>query len=119
MFNKQELLDAVAGMPRVKSIQVPGVGEMCVRQISEADADDLYEEESNAIRRNKFIVLAVCDQDGKRLFTDDDLDTIAEWPLSVKVAIWTKGGRFNGLIPSDEDEGKAKNPETTQSGSSR
>jgi hypothetical protein len=120
MSTKQELFAAIAAMPTVKPVTFSGgLGTLYMRHITEAQAEALYAESAADNRRAMFVVFALANADGSRLLSDDDLQTVKTWPLSILMRLWIEGGKFNGLIPDTSDEDLSKNPERMGDGSSR
>ena len=106
MLTRADIVAALAKTPEMITVNVPEWGgEVFVRLLSESEAESLAKDTKAA--RSRFAVLAVCDEAGERLFTDEDTTTLADTSgaFAALDKIWEAGAKFNGLL----DEGPAKN----------
>jgi len=51
----------------------------------------------------KFLVRILCDADGKRLFSDDDVELLSGKSASVLDRLYDVGASLAGLLPSDAE----------------
>lgn len=54
--------------------------------------------------RTKFLARCLCDESGKRLFSDDDIPALAAKSARVMCRLWEKAMAHNALSDSDVDE---------------
>jgi hypothetical protein len=132
MSLRQAFLNAACKTKKVVEVPTPELEDcpsVYVRVLSgkEMDAYDsarfTYEEstqkyvpiESNATAR--FCAFAMCDQDGKRLFTaeEDDVNELGKLPARILNRIYTAAAKINLLHPAAEkdkgkDNGQGENP---------
>ncbi len=63
----------------------------------------------------KFACLVLCDKNGERLFTDEDLETVSKFDYDVIDKINQKAGPINGFkVKADEQVERAKNDSAGQ-----
>ena len=58
--------------------------------------------------RPRLIVKCLVDENGHRLFTDEESEDVAEWPASVTVTLFTECSKLCGMDDDDRKEA-AKN----------
>jgi hypothetical protein len=56
--------------------------------------------------RAKLVVLALGKEDGTRMLTDKDIQTVQTWPSAVLERIFDRARKFNGLTDTDTDDEK-------------
>jgi len=54
--------------------------------------------------RAKLLVRAICDQDGVRLFTDNEVDVLGDMPAAVLDELFTVAQKLSGLSSTDVEE---------------
>lgn len=117
MLTKDALLEA--GKRRVQKSHVPGVGDVWMRSLSEAewsryqqDSVDLetgrVTQEGLQTAKPRLIALVAADENGNRLFKNADLPLIAEMDAKVVNRLYEACESFCGVTGGD-----AKNSETT------
>jgi hypothetical protein len=103
----------------VPELAVNGTNEVCVRRFSGNVKQALGEMLSAAIKNGETLpknwwatvcVLAICDENGKRLFSSNDVETLGEMDSEVLDRIYQVAARINGLS-ADSAEQVAKNSE--------
>ncbi len=110
--------------PATRPVTIEGVGDVHVREWSEAEFEALFEAISLANKSDgptnamaRYVVSGVCDADGNLLFAADDLEAVTRMPLQVVKKLFEAVCVHNG-IDDDETEDLVGNSETTtQSGS--
>ena len=112
-MNREELLAVMqeTARPKPTPVEVPKWGTVYVRSrtLEEVDADAEKEtaaqEADTKGNRHRRLARAVakvlCDEQGNRLFTDDDVDLIAVQPYHILRHVLAAAG-------GDEDEGKSE-----------
>ena len=99
----------------IEVIAVPeGGGEVCVRSLSAAERDRL---EASMIKvrgkeksvnleniRAKVLSMAVCDEDGKRLFAEADVKELGGKNAAAVQRVFVAAQRLAGLTDSDVEE---------------
>ena len=113
ILSRDEILKA--GKAKVRQIEVPEWGgTVCVRVMSVGERDQY---ENDWVRskltgmknfRTKFLVKCLCDEEGKTLFTDQDIDALASQDAAVMSRLWDIAMTVNAL-KSDDVEELAKN----------
>jgi hypothetical protein len=79
----------------------------------DADAKFSEDERKNG-RRVLLVARCTVDENGERVFTDDDVSALAEGSGAIVNSLFAAAGRLNGLLKDDEP----KNSETSQSDTS-
>lgn len=103
-MNKTDLLKA--GEPRTKSVTIPEVGEVYIREIT-GEALDYIRGPGDMDERAMFarlVVVGVCGDDGKPLFARKDVNDVNAMKLSVLRSLAEAVQSHSGLIPEDTDE---------------
>lgn len=104
---------------QVPELAVNGTNEICVRRFSGNVKQSLGEMLSAAIKNGEQLpknwwatvcVLAICDENGKRLFSANDVEMLGEMDAEVLDRIYQVAARLNGLS-ADSAETVAKNSE--------
>ncbi|OJW26899.1 MAG: hypothetical protein BGO49_21500 [Planctomycetales bacterium 71-10] len=93
--------------PRRELVAVPEFGEGAtayVRQITAGERDEF--EASMQRKRGKdirvrLVILATCDAEGRRIFTDDDVPSLRELPAAALEPIVNAYLRMNGSNPAE------------------
>lgn len=106
-------MDLLSIKPAVTSVEVPG-GTVHVRQFSAGDraklltiGKDIEETGNHTAFLVHTVILAVCDQDGRRLYQEADYDRLAEHvPAPVLDAIAEAALRVNGMTKDAVEDAK-------------
>lgn len=107
-----------ARKPLIEKVELPPeLGEWFVREL---DAPELtrfhrhYDQHRQSGRELLwFVALAACDQEGLRVFADEDLHgVLLHVPGWVVTEVWSAGGRLNRLTQKSQEETE-KNSEAT------
>lgn len=98
----------------VEKVEVPEWGEgayVYVKGLTGAERDkfeaSIIEQRGTLQRinlenaRSKLCVACICDQDGKRLFSDDEINVLAGKSAIALERIFTAAQRLSGLLPND------------------
>ena len=106
MLTRAAIMAAIEGPPETIPINVPEWGgDVLVRLLSEAELESFAASTKTA--RSRFVGLAVCDEKGGRVFTDEDIDALSKTPggFAALDRVWEAGAKFNGML----NEEPAKN----------
>lgn len=97
-------------VPKVEHISIPEwEGQtVCVRQLNSAERDR-FEGESLDLKgqdfwinlRARLLVLTICDQEGNRLYEDEDLEEVSELPGTVADLLWNRSMSLNKMFKED------------------
>lgn len=112
MMTRDELLSV--GKRRIEKREVPGIGEVCLRSLSEAewsqyqrDSMDLEKQTVSAegllTAKARLISLVVADEQGTRLFKNADLELLNAMDARVVGDLYAACEDFCGVMG---DEGK-------------
>lgn len=111
---------------KIETVEMPEWGgSVCIRSLSGAERDALEwsvkkAAESGALGQNaraRFAAAFVCDESGKAIFSEGDIEVLGKKSASALERIWKAGNKLNKLS-DDEVEGLAKNSEPGRSDSS-
>lgn len=86
---------------RVERVTVPELGgEVCIARLTAAEADKIAKIPEDCPGSVGVAILGVCDEDGKRLFSDDDAAALGKLPATAMKkladAILELAGRAEG-----------------------
>jgi hypothetical protein len=105
---------AIIGMakPRIVTIFVPEWGgDVCLREITAGQRDqwDAWQiENEGAARyaniRARLLVLTICDEQGVRLFGDNDIAVVSGLPAMSIDKLWDASCKLVGLRPEDVEK---------------
>ena len=112
MLTKEQILNQRL---KIITVEVPEWGgEVCVRSLSAAERDRL---EASMIKvrgkeksvnleniRAKVLSMAVCDEDGKRLFSESDVKELGGKNAAAVQRVFVAAQRLAGLTDSDVEE---------------
>lgn len=106
-------------------VTVPELGgEVRIRTLTGEDFDRArksWQGKGGAVDENglaaRFVVVGVCDDEGKPLFTDRDLDAVNRLPSRVLMRLFRAVQDHNGLGQADAEEAVGNFAPTTPSGS--
>lgn len=118
-LNKAKILSA----KDVKLEQVPVPewgGDVFVKSLSGTERDafeDAYSSDKMKNFRVRFLVLALCDDAGERLFSDAEIDALGKKSAAVIARLFEKAWAFNAFRTEDVDT-LGKDSATGQSGDS-
>jgi hypothetical protein len=114
LLTKEQILARKGELPR-ETLPVPELGgDVIVRALSAKERDD-YEASSLRRKGNRFeqnlanvrarlVVRAVLNEDGSRMFTDDDADSLGEIIGSAIDRIYDKAAKLSGITKDDAEE---------------
>lgn len=93
--------------------EVEDLGLVYIKSMTASEREGLEnkmqtEVENNGIRATVFIY-SVCEEDGKLIFNDEDLDAIKSLPSSIVTAVFDKSNELNKLDLQQSVEDSAKN----------
>ena len=111
MLNKDQILSQTKlPMERVEAFG----GEVCVRALTGAERDAFEAgcvvqrgkktERNMANLRARLVVLALCDEDGKRIFADSDAEAVGKLNASDLDKVFGVASRLSGLTEKDQEE---------------
>lgn len=111
-LNKSQLSAALSELATVKfhTIHIPEISGHINVKVHNVREREAYEEVAFVVNKSKepmravLFAHAVVDDEGNRLFSDDDIKDIAEYPSSVLVKVWDTYHRINGFTPQKVDE---------------
>lgn len=116
LLNREAFLDAPD--PRVERVETPEFGEgsfVFVGMLSAEGAERVVGLQGS--RPKSFgalmVALCACDEQGNKLFTEDDADALAKKPGDVINRIATAALKHNGMTPSAVEDAE-KNSDATQ-----
>jgi hypothetical protein len=98
--------------PRIITISVPEWGgDVCLREITAGQRDqwDAWQiENEGAARyaniRARLLVLTICDEQGVRLFADNDIAVVSGLPAMSIDKLWDASCKLVGLRPEDVEK---------------
>jgi hypothetical protein len=98
--------------PRIVTISVPEWGgDVCLREITAGQRDqwDAWQiEHDGAARyaniRARLLVLTICDEQGVRLFADNDIAVVSGLPAMSIDKLWDASCKLVGLRPEDVEK---------------
>jgi hypothetical protein len=109
---------------KVRQLDVPDWGPIFVRKLSAAEKVRcefmLRENDGRPLNyQARFAVIFAADEDGNRIFTDADAETLGNDPAHAEAVemLCREGGNFNSIFGDGHDEAK-KNSENSLNGSS-
>ena len=93
---------------RIGSVEVAELGgTIHVASLTAAEADKIrLLDEAKYPASVGMVILGVCDEDGKRLFSEKDAEKLAGLPASAMKVIADAVLRHNGLLAGEADEAK-------------
>ena len=110
MSLRDQLLTAARAKPVVEPFDIPewGAGPYCLRVMTGTDRHTLAQASDKG--KHSFSVLLVvrtlCDQDGTRLFKDDEAGTIESFDSVVIDRVANAAAKLNRLLKAEVDEVK-------------
>lgn len=103
---------------RIGRVDVPELGgEVCLAGFTVAEADSFRKLDPESSAVVALVVMGVCDEKGKRLFTEKDYDALAKLPAAALGRIASAVLEHNGLGKSAVDEAKNGSSETASDAS--
>lgn len=108
-LTKEQIL--AAKDDRITSVEVPEWGgTVCLRAMSVGERDR-YENEfiKNKDKgvdnfRTKFLAATICDEDGKLLFSQQDVQELSKKSITVMQRLWNESMKHNALGNDDVEE---------------
>jgi len=82
--------------------------ERAMWEVDCLDAEGNRDPAAMETMRPRLIVKCLVDENGHRLFTDEESEDVAEWPASVTVTLFTECSKLCGMDDDDRKEA-AKN----------
>lgn len=97
---------------KVVPLEVEDLGTVYIKSMTASEREGLEKKmqtelDNNGIRATVFIY-SVCEEDGKLVFSNEDLDQIKELPSNIVTAVFEKSNELNSLVP-ESVEAEAKN----------
>jgi hypothetical protein len=107
-----ELRDALKQTASSKDLAVIDVPEwerkVYIRKLTIKDQMRLADEVKNPVEMSVRILLtSLCDENGERELSDDDLDLLTDQPVSLLLPLLTEAARINGLTSAELEEAMA------------
>lgn len=88
---------------RIGRVDVPELGgEVCVATLTVAETDKISNLDPKASANVELMILGACDEDGKRLFTEKDRDSLRKLPNDVVKTIAKAVMAHNGYNAGEE-----------------
>lgn len=116
-LTREKFIAAAQDKRRMEEIPVPELGDtVFVRELSAAERDQfetsmLHLSKQGKVQgtnlanlRARLAVLAICDEQGRRLFSDDDAKILGQLGASALQRIFEAAQRLSGLSDSDMEE---------------
>jgi hypothetical protein len=112
MLSRDEILSKA--VLKRETVTVPDLGgDVVVQEMSGAQRDaweqslQARDKQGNLVNaRAKLVVAALVNEDGTRMFSDDDVDRVGGMPFGVLDKICQVALRLNHLRPEDVEEAK-------------
>lgn len=117
-MTREEML---AVSPGLDSIQTPDWGKVYLRTLTGEDAKLIAQwQQGGGLKNEQLVALAVCDENGKRIFADQDAAALASKPARTILPIAQRVASANALTEESqkEIEGNSKTPTSSSSTSS-
>jgi len=111
---------------RVEKVNVPEIGDSCYLRVMTARERDAYDmSQGDPLTRKvnlehitaRLLVRCLCDEEGERLYADDELDQIGNMPSTVTEPLFNECRRINGMTAAAVEDA-VKNSEATPGDSS-
>ncbi len=109
MLNRDQIV-AASKTRKVATYTVAGLGEVGLRVMTgterEAWESQCFKDGKTDLEhfRAKLLAKTLCDADGVRLFSDDDIATVSELDAPVLIALYGHASTLNALTTEDVDE---------------
>lgn len=114
MLSREEFL---ALRPPVEAVEIEGHGKVFIKGL-QADERDEYEQsliergpdgrarQKRVLRnvRASLVVRALCDENGERMFKDNEVDQIGHVDAAVVDKLWDKARRLSGMDTGEIEE---------------
>jgi hypothetical protein len=112
-LSKLDILNAKDA--KLQSVEVPDWGGTLYLRVMSASERDAYEDEMYRIKgkdvevnrlnaRARLLVRCLCDEQGTRLFSDDDAKALGAKSAKVMGKLFDRASKLNGLSASDVEE---------------
>lgn len=101
--------------PKPRKVELPGGKHCFVRMMTGAERGILEKDQGKINFWTWAVVKCACDENGKRLFKDDDESKVGQLSSDVLVPIWTAAAEFNNLT-SESKADLVGNSNGSQSG---
>lgn len=98
---------------RVESVAVPEWGgTVCIREISISEKDSLEASYDTSNKsgawwqdfRAKLLILCICDEQGNRLYQDEELQQVSQLPAGGASRVWEAAATLNKLRKDDQEQ---------------
>ncbi len=109
MLSKDDILNRRVKM---EVVDVPDFGNVGIRVMGMSDLFKWEDQRTDADPKMIYAQLlakTICDENGKRLFTDEDWDGISELPLPVLSCLFDHALRINKMDKGSTEENAKKN----------
>lgn len=117
MLTREDILRLAEVPPPVEAVDCPALGgRVCVRGLTckEADAYQAsnmrFDSKGRVVQqpnaRGRLLALALCDERGKRLFTDDDAGMLGDIPAAAVQPALDRARALNGMADDAVEEAK-------------
>lgn len=94
---KQKLLNLAL---KTQKINIDDVGDLYIKEYTAAERESIeaqMSEQKIGKVRATMVTKALCDEKGKRLFNDDEIDVVNDLPISVIEKIFEQIQKLNGI----------------------
>lgn len=99
--------DAILSIPFKSEVVTTPMGDIRVRVISGAGRESyemLVSSEQQGRIRATWVALTACNEDGSRMFTDSDIDALANLDASFIIPVFEAAMRLNGMAKDSIEE---------------
>lgn len=115
-------LDQLRAAPPVKVVDVlvPDFGWTRIRSLTTAEREAYDDANGKAEFRDyraRLVVLGLCDAEGRRIMTDDDIPVVSAWPASRTSVLWAAIAKLNAMRTIDVETALG-NSESDRNGAS-
>ena len=103
MVTKDSFLD-YGRQKTFERLEIPGLGEIFLRKLSGAGRDRYVAAMAREpeLMSSELVVDCVCDENGKRIFSVDDVRAVAQMPMRMIEPIVDAVNEANRIGPADE-----------------
>lgn len=104
-LTKAQLLAVIVANSQAVLKDVDGVGELYFRKLTVSEQGELakkIEKTDNITASIKLVALSLCDEDGKRMFDDNETDKLSQFTADQFTAIVGAVNELNGFVKADD-----------------
>lgn len=104
-LTKAQLLAVITANSQAVLKDVDGVGELYFRKLTVSEQGELAKksEKTDSITASiKLVALSLCDEDGKRMFDDNETDKLSQFTADQFTAIVGVINELNGFVKADD-----------------